>query len=175
MSEPYALDGIVARSMGSHQSATAKDTVWLTPPEILQALGRFDLDPCACPPPAPWLTAAECWPPGSGSLTRPWFGRVWCNPPFGPKPTVLAFMRRMATHNHGTALLFARTETELFFETVWGKASGLLFLKGRPHFHRRDGTRANANSGAPVMLIAYGADDAELLRGCGLPGAWVRP
>lgn len=38
-----------ARAMGSHQSARAKTTTWLTPPELIQALGPFDLDPCASP------------------------------------------------------------------------------------------------------------------------------
>jgi hypothetical protein len=161
------------RTMGSHQSARAISTTWLTPPEIIGALGHFDLDPCACPEPEPWVTASEHWTVGDRSLLREWQGRVWLNPPFGPKPLVLMFMRRMADHNRGIALLFARTETELFHETVWGRAAAVLFLKGRPHFHRQDGTRAKANSGAPVVLIAYGAGDAERLRTCGLAGAWV--
>jgi hypothetical protein len=169
----FGIEAPAARTMGSHQSAAAQSTTWLTPPEIILALGPFDLDPCACPLPRPWPTAATQWTRADGSLARAWTGRVWLNPPFGPKDVVTAFMRRMADHNHGTALLFARTETALFFETVWGKASALLFLKGRPHFHRADGKRARANSGAPVVLIAYGVSDAERLRASGLPGAWV--
>jgi hypothetical protein len=162
-----------SRSMGSHQSARAKSDTWLTPPEILLALGAFDLDPCAAPLPRPWPTATEMWTREDSPLTRPWKGRIWCNPPFGPKAVVIAFMRRVAEHNNGIALLFARTETELFFETVWGRASAVLFLKSRPHFHRQDGTRARANSGAPVVLIAYGEADAERLRTCGRQGAWL--
>lgn len=169
------VSAVSLRSIGSHQSARSLSTTWLTPPEIVRALGHFDLDPCACPEPEPWVTASEHWTLKDNSLNRPWHGRVWLNPPFGPKPVVMAFMRRMATHNHGTALLFARTETELFFETVWGRATGLLFLKGRPHFHRQDGTRAKANSGAPVVLIAYGLKDAGILQHCGLAGAFVHP
>jgi hypothetical protein len=163
----------VRRSMGSHQSASAGSHTWLTPPEILHALGLFDLDPCACPLPRPWPTAETMWTREDGPLRREWFGRVWLNPPFGPKPTIAAFMRRMAEHRRGTALLFARTETELFFETVWKRATGLLFLKGRPHFHHQDGRRAAANSGAPVTLIAYGDDDARQLRDSGLAGRFL--
>jgi hypothetical protein len=113
------------------------------------------------------------WTREDGPLQRPWFGRVWLNPPFGPKPVVTAFMRRLADHGKGTALLFARTETELFFETVWDRATALLFLKSRPHFHHQDGRRAGANSGAPVVLIAYGEDDACRLSECGLSGKFV--
>lgn len=163
----------VRRSMGSHQSANAGTHTWLTPPGIIAALGPFDLDPCACPEPEPWVTASEHWTRKDAPLTRLWHGRIWCNPPFGPKPLVMAFMRRMADHNHGTALLFARTETELFFETVWGRATSVLFLKGRPHFHHQDGRRAKANSGAPVCLIAYGPADADRLASSGIAGRLV--
>lgn len=161
------------RSMGSHESHNAGTHTWLTPPEILSALGPFDLDPCACPLPRPWTTAETMWTREDGPLRREWFGRVWLNPPFGPKPAITAFMRRMAEHGHGTALLFARTETELFFETVWNRAAALLFLKGRPCFHHQDGRRAAANSGAPVVLIAYGDTDADALRNSALTGRYV--
>lgn len=171
----FGGDVTLSRSGGSHQSSFAKSTTWLTPPSILAALGDFDLDPCACPRPRPWDTAETCWTREDMPLNRPWWGRVWCNPPFGPRELTFAFMRRMAEHNHGTALLFARTETKLFFETVWGRASALLFLKGRPCFHRENGSPAPFNSGAPVVLIAYGANDAALLRLAGLAGALVQP
>ena len=32
------------------------EKTWLTPPEVIRALGRFTLDPC-CPPVMPWRTA----------------------------------------------------------------------------------------------------------------------
>ena len=84
------------------------------------------------------------------------------------------FMSRMVQHGRGTCLLFARTETEVFFETVWERATAILFLKGRPHFHHQDGRRAGANSGAPVSLIAYGQDDADRMRSSGIPGRYVQ-
>lgn len=163
------------RSMGSHQSASAGTHTWLTPPEILQALGPFDLDPCACPEPRPWPTAKIMWTREDGPLRREWpvGWRIWLNPPFGPKPLVRDFMMRLADHGRGTALLFARTETALFFEAVWARASALLFLQGRPHFHRQDGSRAAANSGAPVCLIAYGDGDAARLAESGINGKLV--
>jgi hypothetical protein len=43
----------------------------------------------------------------------------------------------------------------------------------RLHFHRPDGTRQPANSGAPPILAAFGNDDAERLRTSGIPGALV--
>lgn len=161
------------RALGSHQSSNARTHTWLTPPHILAALGPFDLDPCACPAPRPWPTAKTHWTREDQPLKREWFGRVWCSPPFGPKKLVMAFMRRMVSHGQGTALLFARTETELFFETVWPAATAVLFLAGRPHFHHLNGKRASANSGAPVVLMAYGQTDAALLAASGIPGRMI--
>jgi hypothetical protein len=40
--------------------------------------------------------------------------------------------------------------------------------RGRPCFHRPDGTKAAANCGAPIALVAYGEDNARILAGCGL-------
>lgn len=145
---------------------------WLTPPEIIAALGPFDLDPCA-PINRPWEMARSHFTIADNGLMREWFGRVWMNPPYGTPTIVGPWMRRMAEHNRGVALIFARTETELFFETVWGRASALLFVKGRLHFHHVDGTRAAANAGAPSVLIAYGHEDAAALRDCSIAGQFV--
>ena len=175
MSDALMTDAKPARAIGGHHSAGAKTHTWLTPPAILDALGPFDLDPCACPEPRPWATAATMWTRDDNPLNRQWpaGARVWMNPPFGPKATAIAFMARMAEHGRGTALLYARTETDLFFDTVWAKASVLLFLKGRINFHHQDGRRAKANSGAPVVLIAYGQHDAACLVASGLAGKLV--
>lgn len=147
--------------------------VWLTPPAILAALGPFDLDPCACSLPRPWSTAVVHLTREENGLAFPWFGRVWLNPPYGGPSIVGPWMQRMAQHNHGTALTFARTETDLFHETVWQAATAILFLRGRLHFHRADGLRATANAGAPSCLIAYGQDDAAALRTSGIAGHLV--
>lgn len=167
------------RAMGSHHSSNAGSHVWLTPPFVLKALGAFDLDPCAGPEPRPWATAATHWGRADNSLQRPWFGRVWCNPPYGPKASIAPWMRRMAEHDQGTALIFARTETAIFFETVWEKARAVFFFRGRLCFYRQDGTlprsdTGGGNAGAPSVLVAYGERDAEALRTSGLDGKFIK-
>lgn len=162
--------------MGSHQSASMLKDEWLTPPGIIDALGgpfSFDLDPCASIN-RPWPTAREHYTIVDNGLMKPWHGRVWHNPPYGGPKIVGPWMRRMVDHGTGTTLIFARTETDLFFETVWKAAMALLFLRGRLHFHHADGTRADANAGAPSVLIAYGARDAEILQECSIPGQFIR-
>lgn len=158
--------------MGGHHSADADKEVWLTPPDILQSLGPFDLDPCAAPDPRPWPTAAEHYTKADNGLMLPWLGRCFVNPPYTTS-AVGIWLKRLADHGHGTALIFARTETEAFHEQVWGRATAILFLKGRLFFHHPDGKRAAHNAGAPSCLIAYGKDDAARLRDAGLPGRFV--
>ncbi|CAB4137779.1 phage_N6A_met, phage N-6-adenine-methyltransferase [uncultured Caudovirales phage] len=162
------------RGMGGHQAAAADSEVWLTPPDLLKALGPFDLDPCACMEPRPWPTAARHYTREDSGLRREWTGRVWLNPPYGGPSIIGPWMRRMADHGHGTAIIFARTETEVFHDCVWNRASAVLFLRGRLHFHHRDGARAKLNAGAPSCLVAYGDADVAALEASGLAGKLVR-
>lgn len=171
--EPQIKQG--HKGMGSHQSAAMLKDEWLTPPGIIAALGgheSFDLDPCA-PINRPWPMAREHYTIADNGLLKPWHGRVWFNPPYGGPAIVGPWMRRMAAHGVGTTLIFARTETDLFFETVWKRATAILFLKGRLYFHHVDGTKAAANAGAPSVLVAYGENDARVLRECGIAGHLV--
>jgi hypothetical protein len=158
-------------SIGGHQSAVMGKDEWLTPPELIYALGPFDLDPCH-PVRAPWPIALDYYHVLEDGLAREWWGRVWCNPPYGAEAA--KWLRKLADHGSGTALVFARTETAMFFESVWPRATALLFLKGRLHFHHVDGRRAPANGGAPSVLIAYGDSDADRLKSSGIEGAFLR-
>lgn len=157
--------------MGSHQSAAMLKDEWLTPPHIIQALGSFDLDPCSPGDRRPWDTAAQHYGIHDNGLAQPWRGRVWLNPPYGRETE--KWLARLADHGNGIALIFARTETAMFFSEVWEKADALLFLRGRLHFHHLDGTRAAANAGAPSVLVAYGESNVTALSTSGLPGRLV--
>lgn len=152
-------------ALSSHQSARMKNDEWLTPPEIMEKLGAFDLDPCS-PIDRPWPTASTHYTVQDDGLQQPWHGRVWCNPPFGRE--AVKWLRRMAEHGNGISLIPARTETAIFYETVWGFADGVLFIRGRPHFHYVDGSRAPFNSGAPICLVAYGQKNKDALISSGL-------
>lgn len=157
--------------MKHHQRTLGKNDEWLTPPEIMERLGSFDLDPCAATAPgrrwartniskscdglavSSWCVEFEC------STTR---SRVWLNPPFNryerPK-----WMKKMAEHGNGIMLIPAATETKAFFDYVWTKANAVCFVKGRPHFHYRDGKRASFNCGTAIALVAYGTENVEAL------------
>lgn len=143
---------------------------WVSPKFLAERLGPFDLDPCA--------SASQPWKFGeieyrAKGLELSW-GKafVWMNPPYG-KSTGL-WLAKLANHNNGIALIFARTETKMFFDHVWPKASALLFLRGRLTFCYPDGTEASANSGGPSVLIAYGTKALQRLKAAKDLGAFVK-
>jgi DNA N-6-adenine-methyltransferase (Dam) len=113
-------------TLGSHQKTIGDSQSWVTPKWIIDALGPFDLDPCAADP-RPWDCARRNVT--EGGLDTPWAGRVWLNPPFD-RYQVGRWISRLADHGSGTALLHARTEAE-WFEPCWRSAKGILFLADR--------------------------------------------
>ncbi len=155
-------------TLGSHQRTVGKSQVWITPKWVLDALGSFDLDPAGADP-RPWACAATTWT--SQGLDQPWFGQVFLNPPFD-RYQVGAWIRRLAEHGHGVALLHARTEAA-WFDPVWDHAQAILHLADRLYFHYPDGRRASANSGAPAVLVAFGTKNVARLRSSSIPGRLV--
>lgn len=157
-------------TIGSHQRTVGKSQVHLTPRFIIKALGPFDLDPCAATV-RPWDCAERNIVEAEDGLAAEWRGRVWLNPPFD-RYQVGRWIRKLAAHGEGCALVHARTEAD-WFRPIWSDASLILFLFRRITFVRPDGSVQGANSGAPVVLAAFGARDADRLRSCGLAGMAV--
>jgi hypothetical protein len=144
---------------------------WITPPKIVRALGRFDMDPCAHPQQFYQTARIMISPPCDGLLHK-WRGRIWLNPPYGGK--LFAWLYRLAEHGNGIALVPARTEVESWFwPFVWEAADAILFLRGRLYFHRPDGT-TNGNAGHGSVLAAYGQKNIDALRRSGIVGRLVQ-
>ena len=153
----------------AHDRTTGKED-WLTPPRILRALGHFDLDPCASIT-QPWATADKHFTIVDNGLLKPWVGRVWLNPSYGNQTE--KWIMRLADHENGVALIYARTETKVFFPWVWDYANAVLFLKGRISFFTKEGM-PSGSSGAPCVLVAYGNSNADILGKCGIEGKFIR-
>lgn len=143
---------------------------WLTPPKIIEALGRFDLDPCAHPQQL-YRTATRMISPPDDGLAATWSGRVWLNPPYSQ---VHIWLPKLVESGVGTALLASRTEVERWFwPFIWEAADAIMFLRGRLYFHRPDGSTAG-NAGYGSVLAAYGRDDVSRLRHSGIEGRFFR-
>lgn len=160
-----------SKGIGGHQRAyEGRTDEWLTPPEIIQNLGPFDLDPCS-PINRPWDTAEHHYTIEDDGLNKEWFGCIWMNPPYGSNTKY--WLKKLADHGDGIALIFARTETEMFQKWVWESANALLFIYGRLYFYDVLGNRANNNSGGPSVLVGYGQRGVKKLKNSNINGKLV--
>jgi hypothetical protein len=149
---------------GAHESPRMGKDEWLTPPWLIARLGTFDLDPCSPGNRRPWDTAKRHIDRHENGLTQPWHGRVWLNPPYGKFAAL--WLKRLAAHRDGIALIFARTDTESFFESVWDAADAVLFLRGRMTFCHVTGKPGDMAAGAASVLVAYGPQNVKALEAC---------
>jgi hypothetical protein len=140
-------------------SNTENKDEWLTPPEIITALGEFDLDPCS-PVKRPWPTAQNHYTVLDDGLCKPWYGRVWCNPPYGRE--TFKWLNKLAEHGRGIALIFARTETKGFHSEIWNKAKAVFFFKGRLRFYHVNGVQGGT-ANAPSCLVSYSSEDTQAI------------
>lgn len=143
---------------------------WYTPKEIINSLGSFDLDPCA-PVVRLWDTAQNHFTKEDDGLSKEWFGRIWLNPPYS-RPLIESFIKKMADHNNGIALLFNRCDSKMFQEHVLGRVTAMLFMAKRIRFYKADGTQGGA-PGCGSILVAYGHQNAFLLRNSGIAGKFI--
>ena len=133
--------------------------VWLTPPAIVEALGPFDLCPAAAVG-SPFRYAAEHYTVEDDGLVLEWAGRVWLNPPY-ERGLIAKFTRRMVDHDHGTMLVFPRTETR-WFQLAARHCSAMLLRTPRIAFCRLDGIPASGKFLGSVFF-AFGRYDAGKL------------
>ncbi|MGD8777707.1 MAG: DNA N-6-adenine-methyltransferase [Ignavibacteria bacterium] len=145
---------------------------WLTPKYIIEALGEFDLDPCSpLTLNRPWDTAKKHLTLMDDGLKHEWKGRVWLNPPYGKK--AVKWIKKLQFHGNGIALLYARTDTKMFFDHIWNNADSIFFIKGRIKFYHSNGVISSQNAGAPSVLIAYGFENSKVLQECNIKGKFI--
>lgn len=147
-------------------SHKGKTNVWLTPIELVNALGEFDLDPCAYPK---HVTAKNLIYPPKCGLEIPWNGRVWLNPPYGKSTKV--WLEKLASHGNGIALVFAR------LETIWLQkfiaSYGFFAIKGRISFISPEGIEST-NAGCGSILIPFGEANIKSIKTSGIEGHYFK-
>lgn len=143
-----------------HESTNNNSQEWYTPPEIFTGLDvTFDLDPCSPDPPPEWIPVDNYYSIKDNGLAQEWKGRIWMNPPYGQETP--KWMRKLADHGNGIALVFARTDTQWFHQQVM-RADLICFIAGRikfinEHYERR------GTPGCGSMLVAYGEECASIV------------
>lgn len=142
-------------------------TEWYTPLPIWQSLGIFDLDPCSnkktlCHAALNWYTKED------DGLKQEWFGRVWLNPPYG-RDMFKTWLKKMAEHGNGIALIPSRTGTAGFHNQVFNRGHSVFFFEGRISFILPNGKPMRGNDHDSV-LVAYSEFDTQAILNSGLKG-----
>lgn len=153
------------------QGVVASDEYY-TPIEIIRALGHFDLDPCA-PIEQRWKTADRMLTKEDDGLSQEWKGRVWLNPPYS-RPLIVEFMKKMARHGNGVALIIPKLGTKMFREDIYPNCKAIFILRERIKFYNMNYERMKS----PVcqsMLVAYSLEDVQAIRDSGLEGQFLYP
>jgi phage N-6-adenine-methyltransferase len=162
----------------THAGNSSNHHEWETPQDLLEPLynmfGAFDLDPCSPTSnsrTAP-VKAKAYYTEADDGLSLPWFGNVFCNPPYGRalRHWVAKAYEESRCGNTQTIVMLipARTDTQFWHQSIGGKAT-IFFLKGRLKF-------GNAEQGAPFpsCLVVWGGSEQVIgAIQAALPNAWL--
>lgn len=153
---------------------------WYTPPRYIelarQVLGGIDLDPASDPVPQEWIRAGRYYTQQEDGLSRPWFGRVWLNPPYG-KTGGESNQSRWSRYLVGeyqagrvtaAVLLVNSTHGYRWYEELW-QAWPVCLAAERISFIRPDGSTAGpAKRGQTFVYLGPDTDRfCQVFRGVG--------
>lgn len=152
----------MAKKMGFiHEPAKSENHEWYTPKWVFDDLDlKFDLDPCSPPRGLPWIPVKSFYSKRDNGLQQLWSGRVWLNPPYGRQTG--DWLKKMAVHGHGVALVPARTDTTWFHLTA-RYADAFTLLQGRIDFVNRVGVPQHG-FGVGSVFFAWGEECVEAIR-----------
>lgn len=161
----------------THEATTAGSVEWLTPRAVFDALDcDFDLDPCSPGEGRSHVPARAHYTITDDGLAKPWFGRVWLNPPYGRG--IDQWLRRAHEHartGFGSVIALVPNRTDTAWFQRWApRTSAMLLHAGRIRFHRGDKNSPQTGSpGTGSILLAYGSDAHKILTDSDLPGIRV--
>lgn len=134
-----------------------------TPKHIFDALNlRFDLDVCA-PIGGPLFTPADKWYSQlDDGLVKPWFGRVWMNPPYSDaSPWVDKWL------NHKNGLALTQISKSKWSKKLWDNVNvKLCFMTPKLKFIDVNGDEQPIYM--PCVLWAIGESNITALKMSGL-------
>lgn len=159
--------------MALHEQCVGATDEWYTPPYIFEALGcTFDLD-VASPGRAilPWIPAARYF--SSHSLSRPWDGFVWMNPPFGARNCLVPWLQKFMDHGDGIALVPDRTSAP-WWQRFVQLSDLILFVSPKIKFVGAGGLPGRSPAQG-TCLLALGERGRHALRRAGSLGVLMEP
>lgn len=121
-------------------------------------MGGIDLDPASCAA-ANQIVGAGLYYDSEGE-TLPWFGRVFCNPPYNSK-VVRKFAARAVRHPEVTFLCNNATET-VAGQMLLERAGAVCFLDGRVRF--LDASLQPAKTPLQGQMVCYWGPSVEMFK-----------
>lgn len=153
------VEEVKGGAMAVHYSSATPE--WYTPSHIIDLVVEFfdeiDLDPCSNSHESPNVSAGMGYTEADDGLSKPWFGRVYMNPPYGDE--IVGWVKKLhEEYQNGDieaaiALLPARTDTRWWNDYVMPYA--MCFIRGRLRF-----VGAENSAPFPSVLVYYG-DEIE--------------
>jgi transcriptional regulator with XRE-family HTH domain len=151
---------IVKRAINARQT-----DIRLTPADFIEQLKlvlgpKIDLDPCAHP--NSFVGAENNYYEADDGLSKPWFGTVFCNPPYsGWGPWLRkAHAHWMANEVDRVALLLpVRVGNSAFLDV--GGDGHVIFLRRRITFYSQDGKPYTERAPFASMIVLYANEDVE--------------
>ena len=155
------------------QQSSRKSVEWYTPSWVFDELRiDFCLDPSSPHDMETPVPAKEKYTIFDDGLKKPWFGRVFLNPPYGPDTPL--WIRRMISHGDGIALVFSRTDAQWCQEAMQA-STAILFLRGRIDFiPGLENQHKKGRAGAGTVMFAFGIECADALSRMSDRGYFVR-
>lgn len=148
--------------MALHEQSVGATDEWYTPPHVFEAMGvRFDMDVAS---PGAHVTQ---WIPAyvfieRNSLTTPWSGFVWMNPPFGGRNALRPWLRKFVDHGNGVALVPDRTSAPWWQEFA-PLMDAILFVAPKIKFIDASG-QPGPSPAQGTTLMAIGVAGVDALR-----------
>lgn len=127
-------------------------------------MGGIDLDPASCAAANARVGASNFYTEAEDGLSRPWFGRVWVNHPFGRKTNAPWIAKILAEFSSGRVgalccITFAATSEQWFSPLLFVPQ---CFLIPRTNYHGADGQIVRGVSKGSV--VSYFGHDVEAFK-----------
>lgn len=139
---------------------------WYTPAEHLdlarKVLGGIDLDPASSETANRTVGAGTFFTEADNGLDKPWFGKVWLNPPYA-QPAIAHFADKMVEEWGKGDVDAAIVLTHNYTDTAWFQkmaraASAICFTRGRVRFVSPEGELAAPTQGQAFFYFGHDVD-----------------
>jgi phage N-6-adenine-methyltransferase len=144
----------------------SKNTTWITPQWIIDAIGLSDLDPCGYKLDGkPIVETAHNYytlEDKQNGLIDPWHGSIYCNPPYNNTHRWFIKCREYHQQTGEDVIILMKNIVErIFFQDEISNITGIVFIRDRVAFLNSEGKKqSKAMYGS--ILVAFGE------------GAWER-